>query len=136
VPIPALIGPSVARNPTSRSSAVKEPVGTRPIAVVWNAAKLIIGGGITMTDIFSSASQFVLWLCVLLASKYRWRRSVQFVVFGAVAVLMIWQFISPVEIDIQSRIGRPLNMVLRLSTIGLTLWFLLGVGRREPRDTI
>jgi hypothetical protein len=33
VPLAALFGPTVARNPTSRSSAAKEPVGTRPIVV-------------------------------------------------------------------------------------------------------
>jgi hypothetical protein len=88
-----------------------------------------------MTDILSSASQFGLWLCVLLARKYHWRRPVQFAVFGALALLMAWQWISSLEINVQSHIAHPLNMGLRLSTVGLILWFLVGFGTRERRET-
>jgi hypothetical protein len=88
-----------------------------------------------MIDILSSASQFVLWLCVSLASRYRWNRPVQFVVFGTIAVLMAWELIASPEINVQARIGHPLNMALRLSTLGLILWFLFSFrrgGRQEP----
>jgi hypothetical protein len=93
-----------------------------------------------MTDILSSSLKFLLWGCVYLARRYAWKRSTCLVVFLPFMPVMIWQFLvisqiaSPVTIGVQPSIGRPLNSVLELATMGLILLFFVTAIRDAARN--
>ncbi|WCT78042.1 hypothetical protein [Novosphingobium humi] len=84
-----------------------------------------------MTDILSSALSFSIWLCILLASRYHWRARASLAVFGALLVLKAAEWIAPLHIKVQSRLGHPLNIALEGATLMLTLWFLFKHAKRK-----
>ncbi|NOW44451.1 hypothetical protein FHW96_000593 [Novosphingobium sp. SG751A] len=88
-----------------------------------------------MTDILSSALSLSIWLCVLLASQYHWRGRVVLAVFGFLIVLKAAELISPLEIKVQSRLGRPLNIGMECATLVLIVWSLFNHAKPKPPKT-
>jgi len=82
-----------------------------------------------VTDILGSASQFVLWLCVCLAEQYQWRRLVRAIVFVPLAMVFFLRWISPIEVYVQSWIGRPMNLAFSIVTFILMLVFVFNASR-------
>jgi hypothetical protein len=92
-----------------------------------------------MTDILPSSFQFLLWTCIYLGSKYAWSWRVRLILFLPLAAFSIWDLlmisnaVPTVAISVQSSIGRPLNIVLQLATLGIILLFLVTAGRHSAR---
>ncbi|MBB3955004.1 hypothetical protein [Novosphingobium sediminicola] len=88
-----------------------------------------------MTDILSSALNFSLWLCLLLATRYRWNKSIVFFAFGAFIFLRALEWVTPLEIKMPSHVGHPVNIGLELATLGMVLWFLFNHSRWKRPET-
>jgi len=87
-----------------------------------------------MTDIMTSGTQFILWLCLYLASRYNWNRKARILMLVPLMTLVIWQLFSPIQINIDVAIGAPLNQGLRLASVALIILYLFTFYLRSSRE--
>jgi len=101
--------------------------GFRPFAGIRKRIRLCkFGGRGAMTDILSSSSNFLVWLCMFLASRRPLGLSIRMAMFVPLTALMIGQLLFPIEIEVRASVAHPINGVLRLASLGLALAFLFG----------
>lgn len=70
-----------------------------------------------MTDIFSATSQFILWSGIYLSTRFPWSGAITLAIFGPITAFIAWDLFFPIEVTVQTSIGHPLNMTLRLATL-------------------
>ncbi|WP_428682769.1 hypothetical protein [Sphingopyxis sp.] len=88
-----------------------------------------------MIDIFFSLSLFVLWLCVYLTLRFDWTRAIRLAILMPLSVVMIWQFFSPIQIEVLASIGHPVNIGLRLATMVITFLIIWDAIRADKSKT-
>ena len=89
-----------------------------------------------MTDVFTDLLQFAFWSFAYFSVHFAWTHPVRLAIFITFCALMLCDLRSPIQFEIPSSIGHPLNVCLRLATLAITilfLWRAMKEGDREAR---